>query len=297
MNCAAAGSVAISSPAIQPSSAPPATTTSGKRSISRRMIFEPTTTSGIDTTRPKISSAMLPFAAPATPITLSRLITKSAIITVFTAPPSVALPSISWPSPPPSSGSSSLMPIHSSASAPAILSQGSVRSDAANAVSTTRRPIAPATPQKMPFFCRCGGRLRQASAITTALSPASRMSMTMIWTTATQNAVWVSCSQNPSPASSIDPPLVGRPRLLQHALQELAHLRGVLRHPDAAGLHHRELLLRRALAAGDDRAGVAHALAGRCGDAGDEAHHRLLHVLLHPLGGGLLVGAADLADH
>jgi hypothetical protein len=57
------------------------------------------------------------------------------------------------------------------------------------------------------------------------------------------------------------------------------------------------LSLGRALAAGDDGAGVAHALAGRGGGAGDEARDRLLHVGLDVLGGALLGAAADLADH
>ena len=48
---------------------------------------------------------------------------------------------------------------------------------------------------------------------------------------------------------------------------------------------------------GDDRPGVAHPLARGRRDAGDEPHHRLLHVLLDPSRRGLLVGAADLADH
>ena len=54
-----------------------------------------------------------------------------------------------------------------------------------------------------------------------------------------------------------------RQRTLFRPTEELAHLRRVARHLDAALLHHRDLLLRRALAAGDDGAGVAHALAGR----------------------------------
>ena len=56
-----------------------------------------------------------------------------------------------------------------------------------------------------------------------------------------------------------------------------------------------------ALAAGDDRAGVAHAAAGRRGPAGDEADHRLLAaalgLVLEELRGVLLRRAADLADH
>ena len=58
-----------------------------------------------------------------------------------------------------------------------------------------------------------------------------------------------------------------------------------------------ELFLRRALAAGDDRARVSHPLARRRGHARDEADDRLFHVVLRPQRGGLLVAAADLADH
>ena len=47
----------------------------------------------------------------------------------------------------------------------------------------------------------------------------------------------------------------------------------------------------------DDGAGVAHAAARRRGLAGDEAHDRLLHVLLDELRRSFLGGAADLADH
>ncbi len=42
---------------------------------------------------------------------------------------------------------------------------------------------------------------------------------------------------------------------------------------------------------------MAHALAGRCGGAGDEPGHRLVHVLGDPLRGLFLGGPADLADH
>src|SRR5882672_2125678 len=85
--------------------------------------------------------------------------------------------------------------------------------------------------------------------------------------------------------------------LLQDRLQQLPHLPRILRGPDPAFLHHRELLLRRALAARDDRARMPHPLARGRGDAGDEADHGLFHVHLHPARGVLLVAAADLADH
>ena len=52
-----------------------------------------------------------------------------------------------------------------------------------------------------------------------------------------------------------------------------------LLHDVHAGLGQRvHLLRRRALAAGDDRAGVAHAASRRRGLAGDEADHRLLEL-------------------
>ena len=42
---------------------------------------------------------------------------------------------------------------------------------------------------------------------------------------------------------------------------------------------------------------MAHALARRRGDPGDEADHGLAHVLLYPPGRVLLIAAADLAHH
>ncbi len=66
---------------------------------------------------------------------------------------------------------------------------------------------------------------------------------------------------------------------------------------DAGMLEGRVLVRRGALAAGDHRAGVAHALAGRRRDAGDVGDHRLADVAVDELGRRLLVAAADLADH
>src|SRR5690606_12801132 len=66
---------------------------------------------------------------------------------------------------------------------------------------------------------------------------------------------------------------------------------------DTGLLHRGELALGGARAARGDRAGVAHALAlGRRG-TGDEAHHRLGHVLGDELGRLFLGRTADLADH
>src|SRR3569623_429589 len=42
---------------------------------------------------------------------------------------------------------------------------------------------------------------------------------------------------------------------------------------------------------------MAHALAGRRSDAGDEADHRLFHVVLDPVSGIGFVGPADFTDH
>ena len=65
-----------------------------------------------------------------------------------------------------------------------------------------------------------------------------------------------------------------------------------------AELHRLDLGLRAAFAAGDDRAGMAHAAARRRGDAGDEADHRFFDlVVLDEVGGVFLGAAADLADH
>src|SRR6185369_3704791 len=66
---------------------------------------------------------------------------------------------------------------------------------------------------------------------------------------------------------------------------------------DAGRLERLDLFRGRALAARDDRARVAHALAGRRRAACDERRDRLLHVRLDPRGSLLLRAAADLADH
>jgi hypothetical protein len=50
-------------------------------------------------------------------------------------------------------------------------------------------------------------------------------------------------------------------------------------------------------AAGNQRAGVAHALVWRGGDASDEVCDWLLHVVLDPVSRVGFVRAADFADH
>src|SRR5690606_21343011 len=85
--------------------------------------------------------------------------------------------------------------------------------------------------------------------------------------------------------------------LLEDPLHRDAELRRIGRDRDARGLHGADLVRGRALAAGDDRPGVPHALARRRRAARDEADHRLGDVLLDVGGGSLLGVAADLADH
>ena len=53
-----------------------------------------------------------------------------------------------------------------------------------DSVSTIRMMIAAAEPTTIAFFCCAGGSERAASAITTALSPDSRMLTQMIWSNA-----------------------------------------------------------------------------------------------------------------
>ena len=69
------------------------------------------------------------------------------------------------------------MPIHSSSTPPTTLSHGNSSSVTAKMVRTMRSTMAPAAPQIMPQRRCFGGRSRQASAITTALSPDNRMLM------------------------------------------------------------------------------------------------------------------------
>src|SRR5713226_1052530 len=87
------------------------------------------------------------------------------------------------------------------------------------------------------------------------------------------------------------------PFLADHAGHGGAHVGGTLDGGDAGGLHGGHLLGCGPLAAGDDRAGVAHAAAGRRGLAADETDNRFGDVSLDEGGGLFLGGAADLADH
>ncbi|CFV94070.1 Uncharacterised protein [Bordetella pertussis] len=104
-----AGSPTSSSPAMKPSSAAPTQTMMGKRSITLSNSALPNMTSGMLMARPSTSSVVSPMAAAATATTLSRLMTRSAIMMVR-----IATSSEPWPFSAPSSspsGSSSDTPI------------------------------------------------------------------------------------------------------------------------------------------------------------------------------------------
>src|SRR5262245_62597782 len=80
-----------------------------------------------------------------------------------------------------------------------------------------------------------------------------------------------------------------------HARRERgAYFGGRARDGDARGLEGGDLVRGAALAASDDGARVAHALAGRRVLAGDEGDDGLAHALSDELRGGLLCAAADL---
>src|SRR4051794_5917244 len=103
-----------------------------------------------------------------------------------------------------------------------------------------------------------------------------------------------------SPAIGTDPSNAEPEACLERA----EHLGGDLRRlgrafadPHALCFERVLLRLRRARGAGDDRAGVAHLLAGRRGEAGDVGHNRLGNLAGDELGCPLLRVAADLADH
>src|SRR5690606_37143275 len=66
---------------------------------------------------------------------------------------------------------------------------------------------------------------------------------------------------------------------------------------DAGDFQRRELLVRGALATGDDGTGMAHAFALGGGHTGDVGYHRLADIRLDVGRGLFLGGTADLADH
>src|SRR5688500_8774286 len=104
----------------------------------------------------------------------------------------------------------------------------------------------------------------------------------------------------PSRGSEVDVRTCSR-QLLQQRVQRGAKLARAGGHADARRFHRCDLVVGAALAARDDRAGVAHAAAGRGGAAGVEPDGRLGSpapgLVLEELRGFLLGAAADLADH
>src|SRR5689334_20517013 len=122
------------------------------------------------------------------------------------------------------------------------------------------------------------------------------MLMTMISRPASQNC-GVPNSMLAMLRNSERTPLRKTGRLLQDRLQQRSHLRGIARDLDARCLHHVQLLVGGALAARDDRARVAHALARWRRDTGNESDYGLAHVVLDPLRSRFFIRAADLANH
>ena len=133
-------------------------------------------------------------AAAAMAMTLSRLITMSATVTSQTARHSVS-PALTLSEPCSSLGTISLMAIHRSRRPPISLRNGISITCAITMVKMTRNSTAAPAPSRMPQKRCRGGSERQASAITTALSPESRMLIQMIWPTATQKGHCIMSAQ------------------------------------------------------------------------------------------------------
>src|SRR3954470_7762581 len=130
-------------------------------------------------TKPSTTSRMLPCAAPATASTLSRPITASAITMVRIAVQKPAAGATScWP--PASSLVSRRYAIQTRSAPPAAIRPGTCSSHRTATVRLARTTTAPTVPQATARRCRSLGRLRAASAMTIALSPASTRSMTTI---------------------------------------------------------------------------------------------------------------------
>ena len=110
------GSVISISPATQPSNAAPPVMMTGKRSISLTKTVLPKMISGMLIARPMNTSTSSPLAAAATPITLSRLITRSAIRMVRMATNRLLL--VSKPSSPSPSGTSNWIATQNNAMLP-----------------------------------------------------------------------------------------------------------------------------------------------------------------------------------
>src|SRR6266850_1883697 len=196
--------------------------------------------------RPSTRSTTLPFATAATAMTLSRLITRSAIRIVLMACIKCELEATSSSSP--SSGTSSFTAIQKSSAPPMSLSQGSLSSSTATMVRTMRSTTAAAAPQKIACFCCLAGSERAASAITTALSPDRMILTQMIAPSPSQN-----CEVNSSCISVGSAPPEAYPKseqaddfaVHQIDLVRRRHLRQPRHRHDVAADHHHELGARR----------------------------------------------------
>ena len=110
----------------------------------------------------------------------------SATVTSQTARQSVS-PALTLSSPCSSLGTTSLTAIQSSSTPPISLRNAIAMICAMMTVKKMRSSTAAPAPSRIPQKRCFGGSERQASAMTTALSPESRMLIQMICPTATQN--------------------------------------------------------------------------------------------------------------
>ena len=182
--------------ATWPSTPPPSQIIQRKRSISLEMSWLPHTTSGMENSSPKMTSPVCSFrvigsaAIFAMATTLSKLIVMSATMIIPTAARSVtafaAFVSVEPPSAASCTASScgltSFAAIHSSASPPASCRKGTASRYEMRITKITRNTTAPPAPKIRPKNCCFFGKERVASAMISALSPASSRSAKMIFT-------------------------------------------------------------------------------------------------------------------
>src|SRR3954469_11123805 len=147
------GSVAITSPAIQPSSAAPAHTRTGSFASSAMISAAPATIKGTLMARPSTSKGALPLAAAATAMTLSRLMTMSATTTICTA--CHRCEADSTPSSSSCSGTSSFAAITISARPPTSLRYGSSIRLPTMPVKMIRSSTAAPAPRVIPHRRAC----------------------------------------------------------------------------------------------------------------------------------------------
>src|SRR3954451_25366089 len=115
-------------------------------------------------------------------------------------------------------------------------------------------------------WARSPGRACAFSAASVFCAAGERVSPVTLWP-------WPTSARTTAPPTYPEPPVTRTRMALQDALQRDAHLGRRARDLDARRLERGDLLRRRALAAGDDGAGVAHALARRGPLAGNERGH------------------------